>query len=125
MRPAEGLLRQAYAVLLAGHSHSNRAACWIARAALESAVDDLLALRKREAPGATMRSKLTVLEVAYEQNPKVPALAQYAWDRLSNASHHHAFELSPAAAEVKHLIEIVRKLVIAAKGARVDVPIDW
>lgn len=104
------LLDQAYAVLESGDAHSNRAACWIARAALESVVDELLEGRRRAAPGATMRSRLTVLEVAYDHDPEVPALAQYAWTGLSKASHHHAFELSPGVVEVKHLIGLVRQL---------------
>lgn len=54
-----------------------------------------------------MRSKLTVLEVAYAQDPEVPALAGYAWSGLSRASHH-AFEFTPAAAEVQYLNGLVR-----------------
>lgn len=84
-----------------GDGYGNRAACWIARAALESAVDDLLVDRKSAAPAATTRSKLTVLEVANAQNPEVHALAGYVWSGLSRASHH-GFELTPAAAEVQH-----------------------
>lgn len=117
MTPAAALLAQAYAVLAAGDAHSNRASCWIARAALESVVDELLSRRKFETEGATMRSKLTVLEVAYEKEPKVPMRAQYAWTGLSNASHHHAYELSPTVAEVNHLVGLVSELVAVAAGA--------
>ncbi|MDQ3485608.1 MAG: hypothetical protein M3445_09420, partial [Actinomycetota bacterium] len=95
------LLEQASAVLEeASSAHSNRAACWIARVALESAVDDLLETKQRSAPDASMRSKLTVLQVAFDQNDAVSARAEYAWSRLSQACHHHAFELSPTATEV-------------------------
>jgi len=48
---SQPLLEQASAVLDEATPYSNRAACWIARAALESAVDDLLAVRDRSAIG--------------------------------------------------------------------------
>lgn len=49
-----------------------------------------------------MRSKLAALEVAYRRvDPTVAQRAQYAWDRLSNAAHYHAFELTPSLAEVR------------------------
>lgn len=112
MSSAESLLDQASSVLAEPSAYSNRAACWIARAALEDAVDNLLATRNRDAPGATMRSKLTVLQVAFERDSaEVPALAEYAWAWLSQACHHHAFELTPPASEVRHLIDLVRELV--------------
>ena len=111
MSRSDSLLDQASAVLEgASDAHSNRAACWIARAALENAVDDLLAAKQRSAPDASMRSKLTVLQVAFDQDNDVPARAEYAWSRLSQACHHHAFELSPNATEVRHLIGLVEKL---------------
>jgi hypothetical protein len=115
------LLRQATSVLAEATPHSNRAACWIARAALESAVDDLLAIQNRDAPEATMRSKLTVLQVAFQSDePNVPAVAEYAWSGLSRACHHHAFELSPPASEVQHLIGLVRELADTAASSSVD-----
>jgi hypothetical protein len=113
------LLEQATSVLAETTSYSNRAACWIARAALESTVDVLLASQDRDAAKATMRSKLTVLQVALEKtHPQVPALAEYAWNGLSLACHHHAFELTPAASEVQHLIDLVTKLAVTAEAQR-------
>lgn len=110
MSNAASLLEQASTVLSEATGYSNRAACWIARAALESAVDDLLATRGRSASEASMRSKLSVLQVAYEHEPDVAVRAEYAWSVLSQACHHHAFELTPAALEVRHLIELVAAL---------------
>jgi hypothetical protein len=78
---SSSLLEQASAVLADSAANSNRAACWIARAALENAVDDLLGAKQCSAPTATMRSKLTVLQVAFGQDDGVPARADYAWDR--------------------------------------------
>jgi hypothetical protein len=115
------LLEQASAVLEASAAHSNRAACWVARVALESAVDDLLETKQRSAPDASMRSKLTVLQVVFDQDDAVSARAEYAWSRLSQACHHHAFELSPTATEVRHLIGLVETLTqVAPAGASGD-----
>jgi hypothetical protein len=105
------LLEQASSVLEGAGGHSNRAACWIARAALESAVDDLLDTTNTPAPDATMRSKLTVLQVASGVDSTIPGQADYAWNGLSRACHHHAFELSPTATEVRHLIAVVAGLI--------------
>lgn len=114
MSDSTKLLGQASDVLARATAYSNRAACWIARAALESVVDDLLTARQRSAPDATMRSKLTVLQVAYEHEPDVATQAEYAWNGLSRVCHHHAFELTPSATEVRHLVELVEQLTDAA-----------
>lgn len=121
MSSAENLLAQAASVLEEATPHANRAACWIARAALESAVDHMLASENLDAPEATMRSKLTVLQVAFQTDePNVPAVAQYAWSALSRACHHHAFELTPPASEVQHLIGLVRELADPAASNSAD-----
>lgn len=91
--------------------HSVRAACWIARNALEEEVRRLL-LAKRLDPGrASMRSQLSCLEASYrDENPSVVLDAEYAWARLSAAAHHHAFELDPSITEVRHLLNLVSNL---------------
>ena len=79
---------------------------------MESAVDDLLDTKHRSAPDATMRSKLTVLQVAFgKDDDDLLARADYAWSGLSQACHHHAFELAPTVTEVRHLIQLVGMLV--------------
>jgi hypothetical protein len=35
------------------------------------------------------------------------------WQALSRAVHHHAYELQPSVAEVKHLVGRVRALSVA------------
>ena len=118
MSTADALLDHAKEVLQGSAAHSNRAACWIARSALEHAVDDLLEAQRLSANEATMRSKLTVLQVAYEQDNDVPALADHAWNRLSQACHHHAFELAPSATEVQHLIQRGAKVIRVTSAGR-------
>lgn len=92
-------------------SHSLRVACWMSRLALERVVDELLGAKGVSVPRATMASRLAALEVLYrEDDPTVAQRAGYAWARLSNASHYHAFELTPSVAEVRGLVELVEKL---------------
>lgn len=74
---------------------------------------DLLVARGREPGESSMASRLTCLEVAYEDEPLIAERAEFAWARLSNACHQHAFELSPATSEAADLIEIVARLAYA------------
>ena len=61
-----------------------------------------------------MRSMLTCLQVAWASDPSVVERAEYAWSRLSNACHQHAFELSPTAMEAATLAATVVSLMEAA-----------
>lgn len=105
------LLALARAQLNDGDAGANRRACWLARSAMEEAIDDLLLSRGVDAgPRASTRAKLTCLEVAYEDEPRLAARAQYTWARLSEACHHHAYQLSPTASEAKQLVASVALL---------------
>jgi hypothetical protein len=106
-------------LLLAGRldvrAHSLRSACWLARTALEDAVRELLVAKGLDPGEGSMRSLLGCLEVAYRvDRPGLAMRAQYAWDGLSRAAHHHAFELSPTLAEVRHLTGLVGAVEAAA-----------
>ncbi|CAM2763221.1 hypothetical protein [Skermania piniformis] len=107
-------LDQAAAVLagrLAIRVHSIRAAAWITRSALEQTIDGLLQRKGLPTGRANTRSLLGCLEVLYQDDAAwVATSAQYAWDRLSRAAHHHAYELPPTHAEVAVLVEVVRRL---------------
>ncbi|QTX05671.1 hypothetical protein [Agromyces archimandritae] len=112
---AEALLSRTEAL----RSHSLRMACWIARNALEKVVDELLEMKDAAAPGANMRTRLVALEVLYRVDDAAIALrAEYAWSRLSNACHFHAFELTPSLAEVRSLVELVADLEATAEKGR-------
>lgn len=96
------------ATQIAGKSpHSNRMAAWLARTALEQTVHDLLVARGVEPGRASGRARLACLEVAYDDSPDIAARAQYAWTRLSEACHQHAYQLSPTYQEVQHLLDAV------------------
>lgn len=104
------LLDQAQTVLNGDSAPRNRMACWIARAALEEAVRARLAEKGRPAGTGSMRSLLTCFEVAYGDDPLLVDDAEYSWAGLSNACHHHAFELGPTATEAQRLIDAVRRV---------------
>ena len=91
--------------------HANRMACWLARSALEDAVNTLLAEQGIDVgKDASTRSRLTCLEVAFEDRPELVSGVEYAWSRLSEACHQHAFQLSPTHSEALHLLDLVERL---------------
>lgn len=104
------LLTMAAAQVARQSPHSNRIAAWLTRTALEQIIDELLRAKGIEAGGASSRARLACLEVAYRDERDVPSRSQYAWTRLSEACHQHAYQLSPTYQEVQHLLEIVRSL---------------
>jgi hypothetical protein len=88
-----------------------RAACWLARLALEDAISQALMVKGLQPGSASMRSLLSCLESAYcEDDPELVARAEYAWSGLSKAAHYHAFELSPTVSEARNLLAIVEDL---------------
>ncbi len=89
-----------------------RVAAWYARGALEDVTVDLLVDRLKSDPRKlTMASRLACLRVLC---PELSDEADHAWWALSRVCHQHAFELTPTAMEVAHLIEQVTQLVEAA-----------
>lgn len=91
--------------------HSVRAASWVTRSALEETLGDLVRAKGFEPGRASTRTLLGCIEVLYEDDaPRLASEAQYAWDALTQASHHHAYELSPTHSEIAELTQLVRKL---------------
>lgn len=90
--------------------HAMRRACWLARAALEDLIDDMLASKGIHPSGASERAKLSCLEAAYADQRDLVFKAEYAWSRLSDACHQHAFELAPTHADAGHLVDLVEEL---------------
>lgn len=110
------LIDRARQLLAARHASvpARRGACWLARAALEDAVRELLHVRRFHPGDASMRVQLACLESAYDEMPTSPAItARHAWAGLSEASHHHAYELAPTVSEVGHLIDLVSRVEAA------------
>lgn len=105
-----GLLEKARQQSETAGPYSLRRACWLARAALEALIDDLLTTKGIVAAGASERAKLSCLEGAYTDDRALVHKAEYAWNRLSDACHQHAYQLAPTYAEVQHLIGLVEEL---------------
>ena len=89
---------------------SARAAAWLTRSALEEALRELIRARRCDPGGANGRSMLSCVESLYRYDSDIAAKAEYAWARLSGASHHHAYELAPTHSEVRSLIALVAEL---------------
>jgi hypothetical protein len=103
------LLALAVAQLGQDDPHANRRAAWFARSALEDVVDELLVAKGVQVgEQASGRTRMTCLEALYrDEDPELATRAEYAWARLSEACHQHAYALAPTHAEVKHLVELV------------------
>src|SRR5829696_10538385 len=85
-----------------------RAASWVARRGLETMVPLLLERRQVDPGKASMTVQLICLSVAYRDDPVLVSDLASAWDQLSRACHHHAYELTPTTTEVQHLISGLR-----------------
>lgn len=85
-----------------------RAACWVARRHLEAMVPELLRRRGLEPGTASMRVQLICLSAASREDQTLTTKLAMAWDQLSRACHHHAYELTPTSSEARHLIAGVR-----------------
>ena len=85
-----------------------RAAAAVARQALEEAVTAHSARLAEGLQRPTMRSLLIIFrELGDRQTGRT---AQVAWDGLSQACHHHAYELQPTTEEVRGLLQLVRRV---------------
>jgi len=86
-----------------------RTAALLARSALEDWLDEHGASWSSPALGfPTIKSKLVALGAL--RGAAVGEQARRVWHRLSRAVHHHAYELQPSVAEIRHLVGEVREL---------------
>lgn len=111
-RPGD-LVEHARAVLDRRHPlpvlQVHRAAALLARQALEDVVTQLCGQHGDDLAAATMRSRLICLRQLADT--EVAEQASAAWAGLSAVCHYHAYELTPTAGEVRHLIDGVAWLV--------------
>jgi hypothetical protein len=87
-----------------------RAAALAARRALEEALDQLWAVRAPGLQAASARAQLSCLPT-YLHPPELAQEAAYTWTALSDACHHHAYEVGPTAAELQARFEAVKRLI--------------
>ena len=110
--PAAVLLHNAELLLdgtMSTSQPSARLSAFLARQALEELVAQRCIALDAEMRWATTASKLVVLRAL--DDPEVAASATTAWNGLSSACHHHAYELSPTNDEVRHLCRLVADLL--------------
>jgi hypothetical protein len=115
--PAPALLLAEADRLLAGqvrHSRGRwpRACALLIRVALEAALRRHWASASAYAGAAAapMRAQLLILRA---ERPDVARQVAEAWHGLSRATHHHAYELAPTAAELRAWHDLVLSLVPA------------
>lgn len=84
-----------------------RAAAMLGRQALEIAIGRCLGL----ADGNTVSARSKLIALPYVVDRGVARRAAWAWSRLSNACHHHPYELPPVADELRDWLSVVDELV--------------
>jgi hypothetical protein len=91
-----------------------RACAFLARQALEAAVDEIWAARPSTS-GMTkckMRSQLICLPTYLDAG--LAREIAYVYSALSEACHYHAYELAPTAAEIAHWLATIDRLLTQA-----------
>jgi len=86
-----------------------RAVALLTRQALERTLDDLWTKRGAKVGWATERSQLLCLP-AVLGNATLAADAAHAWNSLSAACHHHAYDLPPTTGELSGWLDTVDEL---------------
>jgi hypothetical protein len=107
--------------LVTASPRTSKIAAFLIRQALEAEVDAYCEfLIMPMSHPVRMRSRLAVLH-ALDQHG-LARIAENAWNALSRACHHHAYELSPTVSELRYLhSEVARfaamRVGISAAGA--------
>ena len=96
-----------------------RAAAFMARQALESALASLWGERAHGLEVCSMRAQLLCLEEILSDR-SIAAHTRSAWGSLTRACHHHPYELPPTAAELAVCFDYVEELVEKVQLIRVD-----
>lgn len=86
-----------------------RAAALLARQALEEQVARWCSELSPEVAHVSRRAQLLCLSSVVE--PGFARDAAHVWSALSNACHHHAYELPPTADELRGWFEVVDRLI--------------
>jgi len=102
--------------LVAGHTAADggawaRAAAFLARQALEQQVRLRLTKRYAVHGRPSFRAQLLAARAVYDDD--LAADAAYTWSALSEATHHHGYDLPPTAAELEGWMDTVDRLIAA------------
>jgi len=90
-----------------------RAAAHLCRQALEETLETYWKTRAPGLEAASMRAQLAALPAYLE--PELAGSVSYVWGALSNACHHHTYELAPTAQELSLWAETVERLMTATR----------
>ena len=96
-----------------------RAAALLCRQALETSLERFWKTRLPGMESVTMRAQLTCL-VTYMDDAELAGRAAYTWTALSQACHHHTYEIAPTDAELRTWMQVVACLEGALKPLRSD-----
>jgi hypothetical protein len=98
-----------------------RACAWLTRLALEQALDDYWSRVLPEAVNCGVRPQLLMLP--QYAGASTAAHAAEAWYGLARATHHHAYDLAPTAAELRRWHDLVRAVIaeLSAAGQQVEI----
>jgi hypothetical protein len=91
------------------------AAALLGRQALEEALEQFWQRTVPGVAGCSGRAQLITLQFFAE--PELAGAVAYAWNRLSLACHHDAYELPPTHAELTSLLDIVDRFAAEASPA--------
>jgi hypothetical protein len=94
-----------------------RAAAILARQALESHLREFLATAAPGAIEAPFRTRLLLLRELHP-NKALATRAAYTWAALSEATHHHGYELAPTVVELASWLVTVEELVATPAMSR-------
>ena len=94
-----------------------RCSAFLTRQALETALDDFWVRRQPGVERSSMRAQLLCLGAFLGDDPLASRVA-HAWSALSNACHHHSYELAPTVGELEGWIETVRDFGEKCEGVR-------
>lgn len=94
----------------------SRAAALLARQALEQALHEFWDARSPDVHRCRVRTQIQCLAAFLDPEPV--AAAATAWNRLSEACHHHPYDVAPSPAELRAWIGSVRLFCEAALPQR-------
>jgi len=98
-----------------------QATALLGRQALEHALDRLWASRAPELQGTPARVQLLCL-ASYVGDPDLVGRVNTVWWNLTNACHHHLYELAPTAVELRRWLEDAAEVVDALENAPGAIP---
>ena len=90
-----------------------RASALLARQALEGGLDRLWSSKAPGVEAASARSQLLCLTL-YLGDEDLAEQTAFAWSALSQACHHHSYELAPTVTDLMPHFEVVERLLVVA-----------